>query len=102
MAKGKGDAPPVPETPAMFKEPETFPLTGSPKQVWNDEPRDVVANKPPPNGTPARKPSVHTPLSGGLQAAAKIDRILNKMSLDAAIGTLEYLLGIYEAKAVTT
>lgn len=48
---------------------------------------------------PTRKPPERTQLSGDLQAAAKIDRVLNKMRPAMAIATLEYLLGIYETKA---
>lgn len=91
MAKARGDTPLVPENPPMFKEEPDRP----------DVPPDglAVPRDPQPREPLARKKPEYTKLSGDLQAAAKIDRVLGKMSAKAALATLEYLLEIYDAKA---
>ncbi len=91
MAKEKHtDAPPVPATPPMFKD--------NSDELDSSRFKTPPAAGIPPNDTLVRKKPERTALSGDLQAAAKIDRLLNKMPLDAAIGTLEYLVTIYLAK----
>ena len=94
MAKARpNDAPPTYEKQEMFD--------ATPETPRHPEPGTILPPTPA-NGTPARKKPERVPLSGDLQAAAKIDRVLGKMTPHAAIATLEYLLSMYEAKVGLT
>ncbi len=91
MAKGRhSDAPPSEDPAPMFNVPKE-----------DAKPAEANPVVPPANNgavKPDRKPPERIPLSDELQTAAKMDRLLSKMTPARAVHTLDYLMGIYRSK----